>query len=500
MITTNHSRMDAQADDSVESLNHTLTLQRKAFLAAPYPEFAERKRDLLALRLALQHWQDALARAMSDDFGRRSESECKMLDVLGPAVQIDHALAHLRRWMKTERRGVDWMFLGNRAKVVYQPKGVVGVIAAWNFPVVESVGPLVAALAAGNRVMIKMSEFSPRCTLVLRRMLGEIFPEERVAVFGGGVEVGQAFAALPLDHIVFTGSPAIGREIMRAASANLTPVTLELGGKSPAIVGRSASMTTVARSIAHGKAFNSGQACVAPDYALVPPERIDEFVAATERAFRCMVPNPVADANYTSMASDRHADRARELLADAVAKGAQVTSCGPGDGARIIALQIVTGVTPQMRIMQEELFNPILPVLACESLDDAVAFVSARPRPLALYYFGTDAGEERRLTREVHAGGMTINDWAWHVFQCDLPFGGSGTSGIGSWRGPEGFRSLSHAKAVFAVHRFFPIHLFRPPYGSRIQRLIMKIFLGHGASGHAEPSATPPARPQGTTP
>ncbi|MDM0028232.1 coniferyl aldehyde dehydrogenase [Variovorax saccharolyticus] len=490
------------SDAAIDALHRTLALQRQAFQAAPFPSLADRRRDLKALRLALQRWQDPLARAMSEDFGRRSESECKMLDVLGPALQIDHALAHLRRWMRSERRGVDWMFLGNRARVVYQPKGVVGVIAAWNFPVVESVGPLVTAIAAGNRVMIKMSEFSPRCTEVLRRMLAEVFAADQVAVFDGGVEVGRAFAGLPLDHVVFTGSPAVGREIMRAASVNLTPVTLELGGKSPAIVGRSAAMGTVARSIAHGKLFNSGQACVAPDYALVPPERIAEFVAATVREFQRMVPDPVQDPHYTSMASERHADRVRELLVDAVAKGASVTSCGAGDGGRIIPLQIVTGVSPQMRIMQEELFNPILPVLACDSIDEAVAFVTARPRPLALYYYGNDSGEARRLTRDVPAGGMTINDWAWHVFQCDLPFGGSGNSGMGSWRGPEGFRALSHAKSVFTVRRWFPIHLFRPPYGSHIQQLIMKQFLGHGAAGHAEltagaPSEPPPVQKQG---
>lgn len=482
-----------RTNDTIEALNATLAMQRKAALAAPYPEVGHRTRDLKALRLALQRYQDELSRAMSDDFGRRSEFECKMLDVLGPAVQIDHALSHLKRWMKPQRRAVDWMFLTNRAKVVYQPKGVVGVIAAWNFPVIESIGPLVTALAAGNRVMIKMSEFSPRSTAVLRRLLAEIFPEDQVAVFGGGVEIGQAFASLPLDHIVFTGSPEIGRHIMRAASANLTPVTLELGGKSPAIVGRSASMAVAARSFAHGKAFNSGQACVAPDYALVPRERIDEFVAATARAFERMYADPVSDPNYTSMGSDRHADRTRELLADAVAKGATVTSCGAGDGARIIPLQIVTGVTPDMRIMQEELFNPILPVVACDSTDQAVSFIASRPRPLALYYFGTEPAELQRLTRDVHAGGMTVNDWAWHVFQCDLPFGGTGNSGIGSWRGPEGFRSLSHAKAVFTVHRFFPIHLFHPPYGSWVQRLTLKLFLGKREGGSTSAEAAPSA-------
>jgi len=465
-------------NDTVDCLIATLVLQREACQAAPYPSLAQRRRDLRAVRQALQDYQDQLAQAMSADFGRRSEFECKMLDVLAPALQVDHALAHLKRWMRPQRRSADWLFKGNSAQVVYQPKGVVGVIAAWNFPIIEAVGPMIAALAAGNRVMIKMSEYSPRATAVLRQMLATIFPQEQVAVFGGGVEMAQAFCALPLDHIVFTGSPAIGKEVMRAASANLTPVTLELGGKSPAIVGRSASLEAAARSIAHGKAFNAGQACVAPDYALVPSERLDAFVAATARAFRQMYPEPASDVEYTSMASERQARRVHELLADAVAHGASVTSCGQGDGLRVIALHIVTGVTPEMRIMREELFAPILPVLACDTMDEALRFVAARPRPLALYYYGDDATERQRVLRDVHAGGVTINDWAWHVFQCDLPFGGSGNSGIGSWRGPEGFYALSHAKAVFTVRSWFPVGLFRPPYGNLVQRLSLKFFLG----------------------
>ena len=469
--------------DTIESLHAVSERQRKACLAAPFPGYAQRKRDLKAVRSALQRYQDQLSAAMSDDFGRRSEFECKMLDVMFPALQIDHALAHLKRWMKPQGRRTDWMFLTNSAKVVYQPKGVVGVIAAWNFPIVEAVGPMITALAAGNRVMIKMSEFSPRSTAVLRRMMAEIFSEDQVAIFGGGIDMAQAFASLPLDHIVFTGSPAIGKEVMRAAAANLTPVTLELGGKSPAVVSRSASIVAAAQSIAHGKVFNAGQACVAPDYALVPGDKIDVFVAAAVQAFQRMYPDPVNDPNYTSIASDRHAHRARELLADAVAKGATVTSCGQGDGKRIITLQIVTNVTPDMRIMQEELFNPILPVVSCDSLDQGIWYVTSRLRPLALYYFGSDTREQQQWVRNVHAGGMTINDWAWHVFQGDLPFGGTGNSGIGSWRGPEGFRALSHGKSVFVIHRWFPVHLFRPPYGTRIQRLISHLFLGKSDPG-----------------
>ena len=479
-------------NDSVASLDAVFQSQRAACLALPFPPLAQRRQHLASLRAALQRYQNLLAQAMSDDFGRRSASESIMLDVMGPALQINHVLAHLKRWMKPQRRAADLLFLTNRAEVVYQPKGVVGVIAAWNFPVIEAIGPLVTALAAGNRVMIKMSEFSPRSTALVRRMLAEIFSEDQVAVFGGGAEVGQAFAGLPLDHIVFTGSPAIGKQIMRAASANLTPVTLELGGKSPAIVGSSADLAKAAASIAHGKAFNSGQACVAPDYVLISPDRIDQFVAATVRAFQSMYPDPVNDVHYTSMASGRHADRTRELLADALAKGATVTSCGAGDGGRIIALQIVTNVRADMRIMQEELFNPILPVVACADLEQAIEYVTQRPRPLALYYYGAESGEITRLLRDVHAGGVTINDWAWHVFQCDLPFGGSGNSGIGSWRGPEGFYSLSHAKSVFTVRRWFPIGVFRPPYGTRVQHLALKLFLGPADSTLPTADPEPP--------
>ena len=472
-------------NDTISQLAATLTRQRAACAALPYPPLAQRRQDLQGLRRALQDYQDQLAAAMSDDFGRRSEFECKMVDVLAPALQIDHALAHLKRWTRPQRRSADWLFKGNGARVVYQPKGVVGVIAAWNFPIIEAVGPLVAALAAGNRVMIKMSEYSPRSTEVLRRMLAKLFPEDQVAVFGGDAEVAKAFASLALDHIVFTGSPNIGKEVMRAASANLTSVTLELGGKSPAIVSASAAIDKAAASIAHGKAFNAGQACVAPDYALVPTESVEAFVAAAQRAFHQMYPDPVRDREYTSMASERAAWRVESLLADALSLGATVTTCGQGDGGRVVPLHIVTGVKPGMRIMREELFAPILPVMACDSFDQAVRHVAAGPRPLALYYYGSKGAERRRLMRDVHAGGITFNDWAWHVFQCDLPFGGSGNSGIGSWRGPEGFYALSHAKAVFSVRPWFPTAWFRPPYGNLVQRLSMGLFLGKADRGLA---------------
>lgn len=465
-------------NDAFPRMAAVLGRQRRAFQQAPYPSLAERRARLHDLRQALRRYQDRIAAAISADFGNRSITESKLADVLGPVLQINHARGHLRRWMKARRRGTELLFASNRAWVMPQPKGVVGVIAPWNFPVYLSVGPLIAALAAGNRVMIKMSELVPHTSAVLAELLAECFSEDEVAVFGGDVDAARAFSSLPFDHLVFTGAPAVGREVMAAASANLTPVTLELGGKSPAIVSRSASMPRAAGRIVHGKAFNSGQICVSPDYALVPRENVEAFVAAVTQAFRKMYPQTGGNPDYTSIVCARHAERVRGLLADAAAKGAGVLACAADTGGRQIPLHVVTGVDEGMRIAGEELFGPILPVIPYDSMDDALAYVNARPRPLALYYFGVDAVEMKRLTTATHSGGVTINDWGWHVFQHDLPFGGIGNSGMGSYHGEEGFRELSHAKSIFREHRFFPAGLFHPPYGRLVQRLAMKFYLG----------------------
>ena len=465
-------------DPIIERMQQVFAQQRRAFAALPYPTLADRRAKLKSLRRLLQRYQDRVVDAVSADFGGRAATETKFSEVLGPILEIDHARASLRRWMKPRRRHTEWLFLSNRVWINYQPKGVVGVIAPWNFPLYLSLGPLIAALAAGNRVMIKMSELSPRSTELLAHMLGECFPEDEVAVFGGEVEAAQAFSRLPFDHLVFTGSPAIGRHVMRAAADNLTPVTLELGGKSPALVSGGSSMARAAGSIAHGKALNSGQICVAPDYALVPRESVAAFAAAVGEAFRRMYPSVQGNRDYTSIASDAHAKRIRDLLADAKAKGGQVIACGDDGPGRRIPLHIVTGVRDDMRIASEELFGPILPVIAYDSLDEAIAYVTARPRPLALYPFGFGRDQLAHVMRSTHAGGMSVNDWGWHVFNHDLPFGGIGNSGMGTYHGDEGFRELSHAKPVFKRNRFFPMSLFYPPYGNLVQRLIMKFYLG----------------------
>jgi coniferyl-aldehyde dehydrogenase len=465
-------------DPLIEQMQATFRLQQAAALRAPFPSLALRKAKLKALKKVLQRYQDRIATAVSADFGGRAPSESKLVEVVGPVLEINHALSSLAGWMKPRRRHTELIFLSNRAWVMYQPKGVVGVITPWNFPLYLSVGPLVAALAAGNRVMIKMSEFTPRTTELLARMLGECFTTDEVAVFGGEVEAAQAFTALPFNHIVFTGSPAVGVQVMRAAAANLTPVTLELGGKSPALVSSTMPVEEAAKRIAHGKTFNSGQICVSPDYALVPRDRVAPFAAAVEAAFRQMVPSVPHNADYTSIITDRHADRIRRLLDDARAKGATVTSCGESEGAKRIPLHIVTGVRDDMLVATEELFGPVLPIIPYDTLPEAIDYINARPRPLALYPFGFAGEELHRIATGTHAGGVTVNDWGWHVFNHDLPFGGIGNSGMGTYHGEEGFRELSHAKAMFKRQSWFPIGLFYPPYGNLVQRLVMKFYLG----------------------
>lgn len=460
------------------TLQELLTRQRTAFTSQPFPLLSQRRTRLMNLRAALLRHQDLLCAAMSRDFGGRSVSESKLADILGLALEIDHALHKMKRWMKPQKRQTELLFRINSAWVEYQPKGVVGVIAAWNFPCYLAVGPLIAAITAGNRVMLKMSEFTPQTTQALRHVLAEVFDESEVSVLGGAVDVGKAFSALAFDHIIFTGSTTVGRDVMRAAAEHLVPVTLELGGKSPAIVSRSTSLQDAAVKITHGKTFNSGQICISPDYALVPKEKIGAFVEEVKSAFRTMYPNGATkDSQYTCIVTPRHADRIHALLDDARAQGAQVIACEDVGVGRRIPLHLVLGVTPTMRIAREELFGPILPIIPYEHFDDVVKYVLHGPRPLAMYYFGHDQTESDRLRRETHAGGMTINDWGWHVFQNDLPFGGIGASGMGSYHGVEGFRALSHSKSVFKERRIFPVHLFHPPYGNFVQRLTFWFYL-----------------------
>lgn len=463
-------------------LQSIFNAQRAAFQANPCPSAAERRSKLGALKRQVSRYQDVLAEAMSADFGFRSPTESKMFDLLGSTLELNHLISHVGKWMKPSRRSTELLFKTNSLKVVYQPKGVVGIIVPWNFPIYLALGPLAAALAAGNRVIMKMPEAAAETGRMLARMLGEVFPEEEVAVVFQKLPSYDLFTSLPFNHIVFTGSSAVGKTIMKAAAENLTPVTLELGGKSPAIVGRSYSIEDAANRVVHGKTSNCGQICVAPDYAMVPRERLDAFVAAARQGFERLVGSGYATSqSYTSIINERQHKRLQEALADARDKGATVIPCAPYDSCaanRRIPLHVVVNCTADMLITREELFGPILPVIGYDTLDDVVNHLLARPRPLALYCFSHDRGEQESLLARTHSGGATINDWGWHVVNHDAPFGGIGNSGMGTYHGIEGFRELSHAKTVFRRRRFFPTQLFHPPYETPLQKLALRFFLG----------------------
>ncbi|MEJ8845828.1 coniferyl aldehyde dehydrogenase [Variovorax rhizosphaerae] len=468
-----------RAVGATERVARLFAAQQAAFNANPYPPLIERRTRLKALKNQLRRYQDLLADAASKDFGFRSPAETRMLDVLSAILEINHALGHVRKWMKPSRRSTELLFMSNSLRVEYQPKGVVGVIVPWNFPIYLAMGPITAALAAGNRVMVKMPEVTPVTNAVIARLLGEVFTEEQVAVVGEELVDPNVFTSLPFNHIVFTGSPAVGKIVMRTAADNLTPVTLELGGKSPAVVTRNYSLREAATRIVHGKGANAGQICVSPDYALVPRESLPAFVDEVKRSFHALYGDHTdGNHDYTAVVNERQHRRLLALLDDARAKGATVISCATMGSGRQMPLHVVTGCTEDMLVMKEEIFGPVLAVLPYDTMDEVVAQIQSRPRPLAMYCFGHDASERQDLLRRTHAGGVTVNDWGWHLINHDAPFGGTGNSGMGNYHGEEGFRELSHAKTVFKRHRFFPIGLFYPPYGTFVQRLVMKVFVG----------------------
>jgi coniferyl-aldehyde dehydrogenase len=399
------------------------------------------------------------------------------MDVASVVLGIDYLHRNLRRFMRPTRRHVSLPFQSGSARIEYQPLGVIGIVAPWNYPLSLALMPLATAIAAGNRAMIKPSEFAPASSNLLAAMLADTFAENQVAVVTGDAAVGAAFAALAFDHLLFTGSTAVGRAVMRAASENLVPVTLELGGKSPVIVQKGYSLDYAAAGIAYGKLANAGQTCIAPDYAMVHENDVALFVAAYDNAVAALYPNGPASDDYTSIINDRHYARLNELLSDARSKGARVVESGPkpndaNSRPHTLAPTTVLGATDEMRIMQEEIFGPVLPILTYRQIDETIAYINARPRPLALYYFG-DKGEDRRkvLARTI-SGNVTINGTLLHCAQDDLPFGGVGPSGMGAYHGIEGFRTFSHAKGVFDQGRWNASNLLRAPFGRLADRIL----------------------------
>jgi coniferyl-aldehyde dehydrogenase len=442
----------------------------------PAPDLAERLDRLKRLRAAISENEDRFAQAISADFGHRCTIETNIAETMLVLGEIKHASKHLKKWMAPRRVSTALQFLPAKNRLIPQPVGVVGIIAPWNYPLQLTLAPAVGALAAGNRVMIKPSDLVPRFAALLREVIAAKFDANEMIVTGIEEDVSRAFASLPFDHLIFTGSTRIGRLVAEAAGRNLTPVTLELGGKSPAIIDSSADLAEAATRIAYGKLLNAGQTCIAPDYVLVPEDRVQDFAKRLQANMLKMFGTDPDNDDYTSIVSDRHYARLEALVADAAAKGAAVMQVAKaGDPAwkskRKFPPTVLVGVTPDMMVMQEEIFGPLLPVLGYKNAGEPIAYINAHDRPLALYWFGKDnAARDEVLARTV-SGGVTVNDCLFHFTQINQPMGGIGASGTGAYHGEWGFRALSKLKPVFYRSPLNRLADLYPPYGPKIARL-----------------------------
>lgn len=465
----------------VQHLHDTLTQQKQAYQLYPVPTAKERIERLARLKKVLLKYQDQIAEAINQDYGNRSITETKIGELITCLEQIKYYSKNLSTWMKPSKRHVGIMHQPSKAWVQYQPLGVIGIIAPWNYPLVLSVGPLICALAAGNHAMIKISSSSMHFGYVLENALSEAFPRELVSVVTGGGVISDAFSHLAFDKIIFTGSTNIGKTVMAAASENLVPVILELGGKSPAIVHPSTDLKDVAQRLAFGKLWNAGQTCVAPDHLFLPKGTTAEFVEQFKTIVSSMYPHLAHNQDYTSIINDKQFNRVQSYLEDAQAQGAQLVEINPKhedlNQVRKIAPTLVTGVTTEMDIMKNEIFGPVLPIMEYDQIDDVIDFINSRPRPLALYYFDFDDARAQYVAQRTHSGHFGQNALLTHVAQDDLPFGGVGASGMGKYHGPEGFFNLSHERSMMSMPKLFSIKFILPPFGGAVHKILEKTFI-----------------------
>ena len=477
MVRINPDKPNSAETTKPAALETILAAQRKAFNADPNPDWASRKTKLQTLRDLILGHEAEFVKAISDDFGHRAVEDTLISEFLVIQGGISHALKHTPKWMKTRKAPTAMQYMPAKNIIIPQPLGVIGIISPWNYPLQLAIMPLIGAIGAGNRAMIKPSEYTPRMSQLLKDVLAKGFTDEEVFVATGGVDVASAFSGLSFDHLVFTGSTSVGRIVGEAAGKNLVPVTLELGGKSPVIIDESANMKLAVPRIANGKLLNAGQTCVAPDYVLMPQAKINAFSDAMIEQAEAFYPTVAGNPDYTTIIADGHYARLQDLLEDAENKGAKIRVAGNDDKQQLakerrVPLTVVTDTTPDMKIMQEEIFGPLLPVVAAETMEDAMETVQKGDRPLALYWFGENKAKRDKVLRESISGGVSVNETAWHVVQEDIPFGGVGPSGMGAYHGEHGFKSFSHMKGVFIQSKFSQGKNLFPPYTDKTRKMI----------------------------
>ncbi|MBT7399397.1 MAG: coniferyl aldehyde dehydrogenase [Hellea sp.] len=477
MVRINPKSTSDDHSGSIDEMKKILSNQKALFINEPNIAWLKRKENLKKLGSIIKDHESDFINAISKDFGNRASEETIIAEMLVIQGGINHALKHTPKWMRTRKAPTALQFKPAYNRVIPQPLGVIGIMSPWNYPLQLAVMPLIGALGAGNRAMIKPSEYTPLFSKLLKKVLGKVFSEDEVYVALGGVDVATCFSSLHFDHLIFTGSTNVGRIVAKSAAANLVPCTLELGGKSPAIIDKSANLKTAVARLTNAKLLNAGQTCVAPDYLLMPKSQVSDFASAMISQAETFYPEFAGNKDYTSIIADSHYARLQNLLEDAENKGAKIRVAGNDDKQQLakerrIPLTIVTETTPDMKIMQEEIFGPLLPILESESLNESLEYISKRDRPLALYWFGKNKNKLNRVLKESISGGVTINDATWHVIQEDIPFGGVGPSGMGAYHGEVGFRTFSHMKGVFFQSKFSQGSKLHPPYGPMASKMI----------------------------
>ena len=465
------------------NMQELLSLQRKSFSGAGYPEVDSRIDRLDRLLTMLKKYDSQICETISEDFGGRAFELSRLADVFLTVEQVKHAITNVSGWMKTEQRPPPLPAgdAGATTEIRSMPKGIVGIIGPWNFPVHLILGPLVCVLAAGNRAMLKPSEITPKTALLIDEMIGEFFDPTEVAVVLGGAKVSEEFSQLPFDHLMFTGSTTVGRHVMRAAAENLTPVTLELGGKSPVVIDKDVDLSIVAARIMAGKLFNTGQVCVSPDYAFVPEELLRPLIAELEKATSTLFPSIADNPEYTAIVNENHFRRLQHLISDATAAGIETITFNPADedyeeaANRKLLPRVLLDPPDDSAVMREEIFGPLLPIKSYKQIDEVARYINAHDRPLALYYFGNNEQHRTQFLNDIVAGGMAVNDVVIHVTCPQLPFGGTGASGMGRYHGIDGFREFSHLKAVYTQTPVEEIAGFmRPPYSDAMRGLLQQ--------------------------